>query len=62
MDQAYTMNHNTVLTYEDAPDSINVTKMSEQEFHTKVQRGYEDVMEGRTQRAKEVFERFLQIH
>ena len=56
MDRAYTMNQFPYM--EEAPDSINVTKMTEEDFHAKVQRGYDDIMEGRTHRAKEMFERF----
>lgn len=63
MDQAYRMERKAFTVYMDeVPDSINVAKMSEEEYHAKVQRGYDDVMEGRTHRAKEVFERFLQTH
>ena len=63
MDQAYRMERKAFAVYMDeAPDSINVAKMSEEEYHAKVQRGYDDGMEGRTHRAKEVFERFLQTH
>ena len=63
MDHAYSMEKKSKAAYiDEVPDSINVAKMTEKQFHAKVQRGYADVMEGRTHRAQEVFEKFLQTH
>ena len=50
------------VTLPNAPDSIDMTKMSEDKIHTKIQRGYESYKAGRTQNAAEAFNRFRELH
>ena len=50
------------VTLPNAPESIDATKMSEDQIHAKIQRGYESYKEGRTQNAAQAFERFRESH
>lgn len=45
-----------------APESIDTTKMSPDEIHDKIQKGYESYKEGRTQSAAKAFEKFRESH
>ena len=46
------------VTLPSAPESIDITKMSIDEIHDKIQKGYEAYKEGRTQNAAKAFENF----
>ena len=50
------------VTLPNAPESIDATKMSEDQIHAKIQRGYESYKAGRTQNAAQAFERFRESH
>lgn len=50
------------VTLPNAPESIDTTKMSEDQIHAKIQRGYEPYKAGRTQNAAEAFDRFRESH
>ena len=45
-----------------APESIDTTKMSTDEIHDKIQKGYESYKAGRTQNAVKAFEKFRESH
>ena len=45
-----------------APDSIDVSQMSEEQIHAKLQKGYESYKTGRTQSAAQAFEKFRENH
>ncbi len=46
------------VTLPNAPESIDLTKMSEEQLHAKIQKGYESYKAGRTQNAAAAFEKF----
>jgi addiction module RelB/DinJ family antitoxin len=50
------------VTLPNAPESIDTTKMSEDQIHAKIQRGYESYKAGRTQNAADAFNRFRESH
>ena len=50
------------VTLPNAPESIDTTRMTEEQFHAKIQKGYETYKEGRTHDAKEAFDRFRKNH
>ena len=50
------------VTLPNAPESIDMTKMDEDQIHAKIQRGYESYKAGRTQNAAEAFNRFRESH
>ena len=50
------------ITLPSAPESIDTTKMSTDEIHDKIQKGYESYKEGRTQDAAKAFEKFRESH
>ena len=50
------------VTLPNAPESIDMTKMSENQIHAKIQRGYESYKAGRTQNVAEAFNRFRESH
>lgn len=50
------------VTLPNAPESIDATKMSEDQIHAKIQKGYESYKVGRTQNAAEAFKRFRESH
>ena len=50
------------ITLPNAPESIDATKMSEDQIHAKIQKGYEAYKSGRTQNAAEAFSRFRENH
>ena len=45
-----------------APESIDTTKMSPDEIHDKIQKGYESYKEGRTQNVAKAFDKFRESH
>lgn len=45
-----------------APTSINIAKMTDEEIHEKLQRGYADAEAGNVKEAVEVFEEFRKNH
>ena len=50
------------VTLPNAPESIDMTKMSEDQIHAKLQCGYESYKAGHTQNAAEAFNRFRESH
>ena len=50
------------VTLPNAPESIDATKMSEEQIHEKIQKGYESYQAGRTQNAAEAFNNFRKNH
>ena len=50
------------ITLPSAPESINTTKMSPDEIHDKLQKGYESYKEGRTQSVAKAFDKFRESH
>ena len=50
------------VTLPSASESIDMTKMSIDEIHDKIQKGYESYKAGRTQDAANAFERFRESH
>ena len=50
------------ITLPSAPESIDMTKMSTDEIHDKIQKGYESYKEGRTQSAAKAFDKFRESH
>jgi len=45
-----------------APDALNMDKMSEEEIHSKLQEGFDDIEAGRVRNAKEAFDKFRESH
>ena len=45
-----------------APESIDATRMTEEQIHAKIQRGYESYKAGRTQNAAAAFDKFRESH
>jgi len=50
------------VTLPSAPESIDTTKMSTEEIHDKIQKGYESYKAGRTQNVVKAFEKFRESH
>ena len=50
------------ITLPGAHESIDMSKMSTDEIHDKIQRGYESYKAGRTQNAAKAFEKFRERH
>ena len=50
------------VTLPNAPESIDMTRMTEDKIHEKILKGYESYKEGRTHNAKEAFENFRKNH
>ena len=50
------------ITLPSTPESIDMTKMSTDEIHDKIQKRYESYKEGRTQSAAKAFEKFRENH
>lgn len=50
------------VTLPSAPESIDMTKMSTDEIHDKIQKGYASYKAGRTQNAVKAFEKFRESH
>lgn len=55
----------TILSSPSIPMSIadiDATEMTEAQLHAKLQRGYDDYKEGKTQNAEDAFVKFREIH
>ena len=50
------------VTLSNAPESIDATRMSDDQIHAKIQRGYESYKAGRTQNAAGAFKKFRESH
>lgn len=50
------------VTVPKAPKDIDISQMTESQFHAKLHRGYDDYQAGRTQNAEEAFVKFREIH
>ena len=50
------------VTLPSVPESIDMTKMSPDEIHDKIQKGYESYKAGRTLNAANAFEKFRESH
>lgn len=50
------------VTLPKAPDSLNVDQMTDEEFHAKLQKGYDDIKAGRVQDAASAFAKFRENH
>ena len=50
------------ITLPSAPECIDTTKMSPDEIHDKIQKGYESYKAGRTQNAAKAFKKFRESH
>ena len=50
------------VTLPNAPESIDATKMSEDQIHAKIMRGYESYKAGHTQNAADAFNKFRESH
>lgn len=50
------------VTLPKVPDDINADQMTAEEFHAKLEKGYEDVKAGRTHNAAEAFAKFRENH
>ena len=50
------------VTLPNAPESIDMTNMDEDQIHAKIQRGYESYKAGHTQNAANAFNRFRESH
>lgn len=50
------------VTLPSAQESIDMTKMSIDEIHDKIQKGYESYKAGRTQNAAKAFDKFRESH
>lgn len=50
------------VTLPKAPDSINVDLMTADEFHAKLQKGYDDIEAGKVQNAANAFAKFRESH
>lgn len=50
------------VTLPKAPDSLNSDLMTNEELHAKLQRGYNDMREGRVHDAASAFEKFRETH
>ncbi len=50
------------VTLPDAPEGVDATRMSNEQIHAKIQRGYEAYKAGHTQNAAEAFKKFRESH
>lgn len=50
------------VTLPKAPDSINADFMTDEEFHAKLQKGYDDMQVGKMQNAENAFAKFRESH
>ena len=51
-------NTSVAVSLSNLPESIDVTKMNDQQIHAKIQKGYESCQAGRIQNAAEAFDNF----
>ncbi len=50
------------MTLPKMPANIDASQMTDEQFHTKLQKGYNDYLEGNTVDAKETFKKFTESH
>ena len=50
------------VTLPAAPESIDVSKMTDEQLHARLQQGYDDYKAGRTQNAAAAFAKFRETH
>ena len=50
------------VTLPKVPDAVNADRMTAEELHVKLEKGYEDVKAGRTHNAAEAFAKFRENH
>lgn len=50
------------VTLPKMPADIDASQMTDEQFHTKLQKGYDDYLEGNTVDAKETFKKFMESH
>ncbi|MCR1842316.1 type II toxin-antitoxin system RelB/DinJ family antitoxin [Murimonas intestini] len=50
------------VTLPKAPDVINADLMTDEQFHRKLKKGYDDIEAGRVQNAANAFEKFRENH
>ncbi len=50
------------VTIPNAPKNIDASRMTEEEFHSKIQRGYDDYKAKNVQNAAEAFAKFRESH
>lgn len=50
------------VTIPESPESIDATRMTDEQLHTKILKGYESYKAGRTQNAAEAFKKFRESH
>ena len=50
------------VTLPKAPESINVSEMTTDQIHEKIQKGYDSYKNGRTMNASDAFEQFRKTH
>ena len=50
------------VTLPKASEEIDAVKMTDEQIHAKIQRGYDDYKAGRTQNAAEAFAKFKESH
>ena len=50
------------VTIPNAPEGIDATRMTGEELHAKIQRGYDDYKAGNVQNAAEAFTKFRESH
>ena len=50
------------VTIPRAPADLDVSQMTDEQLHAKIQQGYEDYLAGRTQNAAEAFSEFRESH
>ncbi|MCD8347532.1 MAG: type II toxin-antitoxin system RelB/DinJ family antitoxin [Lachnospiraceae bacterium] len=46
------------VTLPKTPDTVNAERMTAEEIHAKLQKGYDDIAAGKVQNAEEAFKRF----
>ena len=45
--------------YKPVPDSINLNKMTKEQFDSKIQKSYNEILEGKSRSAKQFFDELL---
>ena len=45
--------------YKSVPDSINLSKMTKEQFDSKIQKSYNEMLEGKSRSAKQFFDELL---
>ena len=50
------------VTIPNIPESIDATRMTGEELHAKIQRGYDDYKDGNVQNAADAFSKFRENH